>query len=313
VDWPLVIAFGFGVGMLVGMTGIGGGSLMTPLLILVLGTAPTTAIGTDLAYAAVTKTVGGWRHWRRGSVDMTIALWLAVGSIPGALGGVQVLHMLEKALGGDSFDTFLLTAVAGALFVTGIAVLARALFMSSGGERVTVEHFDTRHKVAAILIGISVGFVLGLTSAGSGALIAVALILVFRLTPLRVVGTDVFHAALLLWVASIAHLLSGNVDLVLAGNILIGSLPGVWIGSNLAFKLPENALRPTLGIVLLAAGMALLKKAGVADYPVSVIFIVPLAVAVAAYGLHRGRQRRIRTRSATILPQTDHPTATEQA
>ena len=274
MDWPLVILFGFCVGILVGTTGIGGGSLMTPLLILVLGTAPATAIGTDLAYAAVTKTVGGWRHWRRGSVDMGIALWLAVGSIPGALGGVQTLNMLEKALGGESFDTFLLVIVGAALLITGVAVLARALFLNVDSERHTID-LDTRHKVAAVVMGVAVGFVLGLTSAGSGALIAVGLILLFRLTPLRVVGTDVFHAALLLWVAAFAHVISGNVDFGLAANILIGSVPGVWIGSNLAFRLPENALRPTLAIVLLAAGLALLRKAG-AEYPISVIFLVPL-------------------------------------
>jgi uncharacterized protein len=300
MDWPLVIAFGLFVGILVGTTGIGGGSLMTPLLILVLGTAPVTAVGTDLAYAAVTKTVGGWRHWRRGSVDMGVALWLAVGSIPGALGGVYVLHLLEDSL-GDNFDTFLLVLVGAALLLTGLAVLSRALFMSGANERHTVA-FEWRHKVAAVLIGVSVGFVLGLTSAGSGALIAVGLILVFRLKPLRVVGTDVFHAAMLLWVAAFAHVVSGNVDFALAGNILIGSIPGVWIGSNLAFRLPENALRPTLAIVLLAAGLALLKKAG-ADYPVSVIFVVPLAVAIVAATLHRIRVRAARTR-APLAPET---------
>jgi uncharacterized protein len=302
MDWPLVILFGFFVGILVGTTGIGGGSLMTPLLILVLGTAPATAIGTDLAYAAVTKTVGGWRHWRRGSVDMGIALWLAVGSIPGALGGVQMLNVLEKKLGGESFDTFLLILVGAALLVTGVAVLARALFLNVDSERHTL-HLDRRHKVAAVLIGISVGFVLGLTSAGSGALIAVGLILVFRLKPLRVVGTDVFHAALLLWVAAFAHVASGNVDFALAGNILIGSLPGVWIGSNLAFRLPENALRPTLAIVLLAAGLALLRKAG-AEFPVSVIFLVPLAVAIAAATAHRIRVRAERTRARRLAPES---------
>jgi uncharacterized membrane protein YfcA len=302
MDWPLVILFGFLVGILVGTTGIGGGSLMTPLLILVLGTAPATAIGTDLAYAAVTKTVGGWRHWRRGSVDMGIALWLAVGSIPGALGGVQVLNMLEKALGGDEFDTFLLVLVGAALLITGMAVLARALFLNVDSERHTVQ-LDRRHKIAAVLIGISVGFVLGLTSAGSGALIAVGLILVFRLTPLRVVGTDVFHAALLLWVAAFAHVVSGNVDFALAGNILIGSVPGVWIGSNLAFRLPENALRPTLAIVLLAAGLALLRKAG-AEFPIAIIFVVPLAVAAAAAATHRIRVRAERTRARRLAPES---------
>jgi uncharacterized membrane protein YfcA len=308
MDWPLVILFGFCVGILVGTTGVGGGSLMTPALILVFGTAPATAIGTDLAYAAVTKTVGGWRHWRSGTVDMKIALWLAVGSIPGALGGVYVLHLLEDALGRGSFDDTLLTMVGAALLLTSVAVLARAMLRHVKGERDTVEPFERRHKLGAMLIGVSVGFVLGLTSAGSGALIAVGLIMVYRLTPRRVVGTDVFHAALLLWVASLAHLVSGNVDLLLAGNILIGSVPGVWIGSGLATRvLPEGTLRPALGIVLLAAGLALLNKAG-ADYPISVIFLVPAAVALAITALHFGRQRVARGRTAlpVVAERTHH-------
>lgn len=303
MDWPLIIAFGFGVGVLVGTTGVGGGSLMTPALILVFGTAPTTAIGTDLAYAAITKTVGGWRHWRKGTVDLPIALWLAVGSVPGALGGVVVLRVLEHALGRKQFDDTLLVLVACALLVTGVAVLARALLMRVRGERHTVD-FELRHKVAAVLIGVSVGFVLGLTSAGSGALIAVGLIMVYRLSPRRVVGTDVFHAAILLWVAALAHLVSGNVDLALAGNILIGSIPGVWVGSSLATRLPENALRPALGIVLLAAGLALLNKSG-ADFPISVIFIAPAAVAVAATALHFARARAARARER-LRAATEH-------
>jgi uncharacterized protein len=305
MDWPLIIAFGFGVGVLVGMTGVGGGSLMTPALILVFGTAPVTAIGTDLAYAAVTKTVGGWRHWRKGTVDLTIALWLAVGSVPGALGGVYVLHVLERALGHQSFDDTLLVLVGGALLVTGVAVLARALFLRAVRERDHVE-FERRHKIAAVAIGLSVGFVLGLTSAGSGALIAVGLIVVYRLTPRRVVGTDVFHAAILLWVASIAHLVSGNVDLALAGNILIGSIPGVWIGSGLATRMPEDALRPALGIVLLAAGLALLKKAG-AGYPVAVIFAVPAATALLALALHKARARALASLRSPAPATTEQP------
>jgi uncharacterized membrane protein YfcA len=309
MDWPLVILFGFLVGILVGTTGVGGGSLMTPALILVFGTAPTTAIGTDLAYAAVTKTVGGWRHWRRGTVDMKLSLWLATGSIPGALGGVYVLHVLEDALGKDTFDDTLLKMVGAALLITSVAVLFRALIRHVKGERETVEPFETRHKVAAVLVGVSVGFVLGLTSAGSGALIAVGLIMLYRLTPRRVVGTDVFHAALLLWVASIAHLVSGNVDLLLALNILIGSIPGVWIGSGLATRvLPEGTLRPALGTVLLAAGLALLNKAGL-DFPIYVIFLVPALVALALTALHFGRERLARTRA----PRPSTPPAPESA
>ena len=290
MDWPLIILFGFMVGILVGMTGVGGGSLMTPALILVFGTAPTTAIGTDLAYAAVTKTVGGWRHLRSGTVDMKIALWLALGSIPGALGGVEVLHVLERALGKEQFDDTLLMMVGGALLVTAVAVLGRALFLRYKNERDTIDDFRLKHKIAAVSTGLVVGFVLGLTSAGSGALIAVALIVGYRLTPRRVVGTDVFHAALLLWVASIAHFASGNVDLLLALNIMLGSIPGVWIGSGLATTMPEGALRPALGLVLLAAGLALLNKAGL-DFPLYVIFLVPalVAAAITALHVHRGR------------------------
>ena len=306
MDWPLVILFGFLVGILVGTTGVGGGSLMTPALILVFGTAPTTAIGTDLAYAAVTKTVGGWRHWRNGTVDMKMALWLAVGSLPGALGGVYVLRLLEDALGKDQFDDTLLTMVGAALLVTAVAVLARAVMRHLKNERDTIDPFETRHKVAAVLVGVSVGFVLGLTSAGSGALIAVALIMIYRFKPRRVVGTDVFHAALLLWVASIAHFASGNVDLLLAGNILIGSIPGVWIGSGLANTLPEGTLRPALGTVLLAAGLALLNKGGL-DFPIYVIFLAPAVVALALTALHFLRQRSAQTRGP-LSPTDPSPT-----
>jgi uncharacterized membrane protein YfcA len=301
MSWELVILFGFGVGVMVGTTGVGGGSLMTPLLILVFSIKPTVAIGTDLAYAAVTKTLGGWRHLRKGTVDMKIALWLAVGSVPGALGGVYVLHTLERAIGRASFDNLVLEIVAAALLITGIAVLARSLFLESR-DRDSIDPFERRHKLAAVAIGLSVGFVLGLTSAGSGSLIAVGLLLVYRLAPRRVVGTDVFHAAILLWVAAIAHLASGNVDLGLAGNILIGSLPGVWIGSSLAVRLPEGGLRPTLGVVLLAAGLALLNKAGAA-VPIFVIFLAPAVLGVFLACLHLLRNSRSRPAPAGAVAQ----------
>jgi len=274
---PWLILFGFGVGILVGTTGMGGGSLMTPLLILVFGIKPVVAVGTDLAYAAVTKTVGGWRHWRKGTVWPRLAFWLAVGSCPGALGGVYLLALLRDAY-GDDFDDLLLVLIAGALLLTGLLVLLRALVLTDAHLR--ERHamvMETRHKVAAITLGLTIGFVLGITSAGSGTLIAVGLIIFFRLTPRRVVGTDVAHAAVLLWVAAAAHLVSGNVDLALAGTILIGSIPGVWFGTSLATRLPERGLRPILGIVLLASGMALLGKAGF-DVPIGVLVGLPVVL-----------------------------------
>src|SRR3954462_10027314 len=277
---PLIIVFGFGVGVLVGTTGIGGGSLMTPILILLFGFKPTTAIGTDLAYGAVTKTVGGFRHWRQKTVDFGLSTWMAFGSVPAAVAGVYVLHLLEGKL-GSGFDDAILVAVAGALLLTGIVILGRLLLPSSGkGERETTP-LARRHKIAAVTLGASVGFVLGIPSAGSGSLIAVGLIMLFRLTPQRVVGTDVFHAAILLWAAALAHVVAGNVDFVLAANILIGSVPGVWLGSGLTMRLPVGVMRSTLAIVLIAAALALLQKADV-GIPPAVVVGVPLVIAAVA-------------------------------
>jgi uncharacterized membrane protein YfcA len=141
-----------------------------------------------------------------------------------------------------------------------------------------------------VALGVSVGFVLGVTSAGSGALIAVGLILLFRLSPQRVVGTDVFHAAILLWAAGFAHLVSGNVDLALMATILVGSLPGVWIGTQLITHVPAGVLRPTLGCVLLASALGVLSKAG-AGVPPAVIIAVPVAVGIIAWLIQRARAR----------------------
>lgn len=275
---PAIVAFGLGVGVLIGMTGIGGGSLMTPLLILVFGIKPITAVGTDLAYGAITKTVGGWRHLRQGTVDMSLSLWMAVGSVPAAIGGVYVLELVERAY-GDDFDSILIVALAATLLFTGAVTLGRALFLKAlhDKERDTVE-MTTRNKVQAVVLGLLVGFVLGVTSAGSGALIAVGLILMFRLIPSRVVGTDVFHAAILLWAAAAAHIVAGNVDFGLAGNILVGSVPGVWIGSNLTLRVGNDVLRRTLGLVLIGAGLALLSKAG-AGIPSWIVALFPAAIA----------------------------------
>ncbi|MEA2375229.1 MAG: uncharacterized protein QOD53_1692 [Thermoleophilaceae bacterium] len=274
---PLIIVFGFMVGVLVGLTGMGGGALMTPILILVFGFKPTTAIGTDLAYGAVTKTVGGWRHFRHGKVNQSLSTWMALGSVPSAILGVYALHALERA-SGKSFDKTVLTCVAAALLFTGAAVLTRALFLPKQLEREREDFvMETRHKVSAIVLGVFVGFVLGVTSAGSGSLIAVGLILLFRLAPRQVVATDVFHAAILLWAAATAHIVAGNVDFALAGTILIGSVPGVWVGSHWSIATPVSALRTALGVILIGSGLGLLAKAGL-DIPTPVLAGVPLAL-----------------------------------
>jgi uncharacterized membrane protein YfcA len=268
---------------------MGGGSLMTPLLIVVFGIKPVTAVGTDLAYGAVTKTVGGWRFLRHGTVDMGLSTWMAFGSVPAAVGGVYVLEAIKRHY-GSQFDDVMLTAVAIALLFTGLAVMARSMFLPGlidrEKDRVVM---SGRNKALAVLLGVVVGFILGVTSAGSGSLIAVGLILLFRLAPKEVVATDVFHAAILLWAAALAHIVAGNVDYVLMANILIGSIPGVWIGSHLVTKIEVRTLRTALAIVLLGGGLGLLSKAG-AGIPPAVIAAVPVVLAVAVIWQERRRR-----------------------
>jgi uncharacterized membrane protein YfcA len=245
------------------------------------------AIGTDLAYGAITKTVGGWRHLRSGTVDLGVSKWLALGSVPGSIVGVLLVDALHDRY-GDSFDSTLLSIVAVALFIVAFSVLGRALF-GVPRERHSVP-LTTAAKVGAAGIGLVLGVVLGMTSVGSGALVGLALIMVFRLTPHRVVGTDVFHAALMLWAAGLAHLLVGNVDLVLMANILAGSLPGVWVGTALLPRVPAAALRPALGCVLLGSALGVVSKAGV-DVPKWTIVAVPALVGLLAFAIVRMRGR----------------------
>lgn len=274
---PAIIVFGLGIGVLVGMTGMGGGSLMTPLLILIFGIQPTTAIGTDIFYSAVTKTVGGWRHFRMKTVNMELVKWLSFGSVPAAVLGVAIVSVLQDHIGEDRLDSLVYAVLGGTLLMVGVITLTRALILRDlvvERDRFEVER---RHKVAAVLIGATTGFVIGITSAGSGTVIAILLIAVYRLAPKKVVGTDVFHAAILLWAAGIAHWIGGNVDFTLAANILIGSIPGVVIGAALSDRAPQGFIRTALGLVLVGSGIVTIQKGDPNVWPI--------AAAVAALGL----------------------------
>jgi uncharacterized membrane protein YfcA len=292
---PALIVFGFGIGLLVGMTGMGGASLMTPLLILVFGISPVTAIGTDIFYAAVTKTAGGIQHLKLKTVHRGIAFWLAVGSVPSAIAGVYVIELLQRSY-GDDLDKLVLGMLGGALLVVGIATLLRSVFFKDVIAERYAMHLYRRHIIAAIVTGITTGFVIGLTSAGSGTLIAIALIAIFRLTPQRVVGTDVFHAAVLLWAAGVAHWIGGNVDFVLAGNILIGSVPGVLLGGMLAVRAPQAFLRRALAVVLIASGTTLVVKEGAPEVVIPAMAVAGVIVGslFAAQAISQSRLRRAR-------------------
>ena len=291
---PAIIFFGLGIGVLVGMTGMGGGSLMTPMLILVFGIQPTTAIGTDIFYSAVTKTVGGWRHLRMRTVNLGLTFWLAVGSVPAAVSGVWAISILESKVGEAELDSIVYALLGGTLLMVGIITLARALILKNLIDERDDFEIQRRHKVAAVTIGATTGFVIGITSAGSGTVIAILLIAVFRLTPRRVVGTDIFHAAILLWAAGLAHWVGGNVDLGLAGNILIGSVPGVVIGSALSGRAPQAFLRTALGLVLMGSGIVSILKGDPNVWPLSA-GIAGIGFAAVLYGprwYSRRQQRR---------------------
>jgi uncharacterized membrane protein YfcA len=290
---PKIILFGFGIGLLVGMTGMGGASLMTPMLILIFGIQPVTAIGTDIFYAAVTKTVGGYKHLRLGTVHKGLAFWLAVGSVPSAIAGVWVIELLQARY-GDDLDTLVLGMLGGTLVVVGVATLLRSLFFSKVIQERSALHLYRRHIIAAVITGVTTGFVIGLTSAGSGTLIAIALIAIFRLTPQRVVGTDVFHAAVLLWAAGVAHWIGGNIDFALALTILAGSIPGVILGTDLSVKAPQRFLRYALATVLIASGVTLIAKNGSAEVVIPAIAIASVMVGFlfAAQMLTRTRGKR---------------------
>jgi uncharacterized protein len=311
---PTIVIFGLGIGILVGMTGMGGGSLMTPLLILIFGIQPTTAIGTDIFYSAVTKSVGSWRHWKMKTVNTELVRWLALGSVPAAVSGVALVSVLEKHVGADRLDSLVYAVLGGTLLMVGVVTLARALILRDLVHERDRFDVERRHRVAAVLIGATTGFVIGITSAGSGTVIAILLIAVYRLAPRRVVGTDVFHAAVLLWAAGIAHWIGGNVDFVLAGNILLGSVPGVVIGAALSGKAPQGFIRTALGVVLVGSGIVTIQKGDPTVWPIAAaVAAVGLgAILYAPHWLHRRREREARQaeaqraldRSGELAPET---------
>lgn len=246
------------VGLLVGLTGMGAGSLMTPILISVFGIPAGTAVGTDLVYSAVTKLFGAARHTQLRNVNRPLALWLATGSVPAAFLGTLTLY---NFLGGN-IDQWLPKVIGYTLIAVGIAVAVRTFVTIRGlwdaAKLPTDGELTRRHKVLAVTIGAVFGFILGMTSVGSGVFFGMALVTLFPLSARRVVGTDLFHAMLVTGAAALGTILWGMPDYGNVGNILIGSIPGILIGSHFTARLPERALRGSLASVLALSGLKLL-------------------------------------------------------
>lgn len=275
MDWEYTV-LGLLTGLLVGMTGMGGGSLMTPLLVFLFGVPPTTAIGTDIAHGAAFKTVSAVQHRRMGNVRARLAGWMLVGSAPTSLLGVWAAVELTQRY-GDDVESVMGQVLGGALLFGAIGLVAKSLVQATALEEVGWK-LTTRDKVAAVLIGVFGGFVVGLTSVGSGVFFGLTLLVLFPLRAHKVVGTDIFHAAALLYVAGMGHWIAGHVDWALLGWLLLGSIPGVLVGGRLSIRIPEPALRLVLAAVLGLAGIRLL------DVPGAGIIIV-VVLSAGAVGL----------------------------
>jgi uncharacterized protein len=283
VTWQFVIA-GLAVGVLVGMTGMGGGSLMTPMLILIFGFDPKTAVGTDILHGAIFKSFGAWRHRRLGNVHLPLAAWLFLGSGPFSLLGVQLASSFS-----DGAQSAMTKIIGAALILGGLGFLAKTFV--SGHTSDAPFSLTRRDKLVAVAIGASCGFVVGLTSVGSGTFFGLFMLFLFPLSATRMVGTDVTHAAALLWVAGAGHLLHGNVDLHAIAWLLIGSIPGVLVGSNLSIRVPERGLRVAFAFVLGLSGIKLV------DVPQATTIIeVTAAVGLAGFvvwSVRQLQQRRV--------------------
>jgi hypothetical protein len=281
MTWQFSLA-GLLVGVLVGMTGMGGGSLMTPILIIVFGFNAKVAVGTDILHGAVFKSFGAARHRMLGTVHARLALWMFLGSGPFSLLGVET----ASRIGSNSMDT-LERIVGGALILGGAGWLVKTFVHGRGNDAPFL--LTTRDKVIAVLIGASCGFVVGLTSVGSGTFFGLAMLLLYPLTAPKIVGTDMFHAAALLWVAGVSHLLHGDVDTHAMAWLLVGSIPGVLLGAQMSIKVPERALRVAFGAILVLSGI---KIVGIPQ--ANLILEVGLGLLVASLLAWSGRELFVR-------------------
>jgi hypothetical protein len=255
VTWQFTLT-GLGLGLIVGLTGVGGGSLMTPILIIVFGFKPTYAVGTDIFHGAIFKSFGAVRHRRLGTVHGHLTMWLFLGSGPAAIAGTVVSWWLRNEI--SNAQTVLGYAVGVALIGGGGGFLAKS-FVSRGVKGSQAPFIMShRDKAIAIATGALFGFIVGLTSVGSGTYFGLVMVLAYPLTMARVVGTDIFHAAALLLVAGVGHLIIGDVDLHATAWLLLGSVPGILISSRYTVKVPDLTIRGGLGGILVISGLKLL-------------------------------------------------------
>ncbi len=298
MTWQFTLT-GLLIGVLVGLTGMGGGSLMTPILVIVFGFKPTYAVGTDILHGAIFKTFGAVRHRRLGTVHGHLTLWMFAGSGPMSLLGVAVASWLQHAY-GDGVQSAEGYAIGAALLLGASGLAAKTLVKRGVQPSDAAFILQRKDKIRAVLLGAVFGFIVGLTSVGSGTFFGLVMVMIYPLTIAKIVGTDIFHAAALLWVAGFGHLVQGNVDLHAMAWLLLGSVPGIWVASRFTLRLPQDALRLGLAGVLALSGIKLL------DVPQSsYVIAVGVGLGLAAFLVWLGVQSRGREPQRTDSPRTD--------
>lgn len=253
MDWTIAL-MGLLVGLLVGLTGVGGAALLTPILVFV-GIQPTVAVATDLFYNSITKLFGSIQHYRQRTIQFKLVLYLALGSVPSAIFAILLLELYPPLHAIQ--ETIIKHALGVVLVIVAILSIAKQWFRRFDSSRLQNKPLEEKRWMT-IGIGVVLGFIVGMTSIGSGSLFAIAMMFFFRMTAAELVGTDIAHAFLLVSAAGIMHAGFGNINYGLAFNLLIGSIPGVLLGSGLSAKLPAKPLRTLMAAIILISGLKLI-------------------------------------------------------
>lgn len=250
-----MIVMGFLVGFLVGLTGVGGAALLTPILVL-MGINPSIAVGTDLAYNSITKLFGSFQHWKQRTIDFKLVKYMALGSVPSAIAAVATLQIFNSFFHNQ--EDIIKHALGCMLILVATITLLKTFFMNKFTWKDLQSKSEQEKQLMTVLIGAILGFLVGLTSTGSGSLFALAMLFLYKLRTSVLVGTDIAHAFILVTVAGLMHAQFGNVDYLLVANLLLGSVPGVVLGSSLSSTFPARPLRAIMATIILISGITLL-------------------------------------------------------
>jgi len=282
---PKVALAGLFVGFVVGLTGMGGGALMTPILVLLFKVQPLAAVSSDIVASMIMKPVGGGVHWRRGTVNTELVGWLVLGSVPSAFLGVLLLKSSGQ---GEALQHHVKLALGVALLVVALGLIIRPLLSRGRQAGDSIAPLVVK-KLQTVLIGIAGGLVVGLTSVGSGSLMIILLLMLYpKLRLSELVGTDLVQAIPLVASAALGHALFGDFQLALTASILVGSVPGVFMGAQLSSRAPDALIRPALILVLLGSSLKLLGSSN------GVLALVIALFAAAYFGVRANEQRHAR-------------------